>query len=188
MGVELVKRGSENWHLGAKLIEEVYQRNFGAVIPSHADELIIVQNAQGKVLAATGLRDEKAGFFSQTYLDGPAETVISESLGRRVSRDKIFEVVTMATTTPSAILPLLTGVAVEARKRGKTCCMFTATTRLRQIFQKIGLDMATLATADAARLQNADVWGRYYATDPKVCVVTEKQTAVHMPQCLRAVA
>jgi len=188
MVVELAKRGSENWYLGAKLIEDVYQRSFGAVIPSHADELIMVKNAQGQVLAATGLRDERAGFFSQTYLDGPAETVISASMGGPVSRDEILEVVTLATTNPTAILPLLTGVAVEGRKRGKTCCLFTATARLRQIFQKIGMDMATLASADAARLQNADVWGRYYATDPKVCVVMEKQRAAHMPQCLRAVA
>jgi len=188
MVVELAKRGSERWYLGAKLIEDVYQRSYGAVIPSHADELIMVMNPQGKVIAATGLRDERAGFFSQTYLDGPAESAISASIGRPVSRDEIIEVVTLATTTPAAILPLLTGVAVEGRKRGKTCCMFTATTRLRRIFHKIGLEMVTLAAADATRLQNADVWGRYYATDPKVCVVMEKQPAVHMPHCLRAVA
>ncbi len=188
MVVELAKRGSQSWYMGAKLIEEVYQRSYGAVIPSHADELIVVMNSKGHVIAATGLRDANAGFFSQTYLDGPAESAISKGIGQPVSCDEILEVVTLATTTPTAILPLLTGVAVEGRKRGKTCCMFTATARLRHIFHKIGLNMVELASADATSLQNSDVWGRYYATDPKVCVVTEKKTAVHQPNCLKAVA
>ncbi len=188
MATELARRGTARWAAGADLIERVYGGQYGAVIPHHADEMILATDRRGEIIAATGLRDAVGGFFSDIYLDDPVEAAISMGLRQPVLRDEILEVVTLATATPAAILPLFAGVVAEGQRRGKTCCMFTATTRLRQIFQKLNMGLVELAPADPARLNNADAWGKYYATEPVVCAISAERGAQRHARFLRAAA
>ena len=188
MTTEVAKRGSARWEAGAELIENVYGSQYGAVIPAHADEMVLVSNQQGKIIAATGLREATDDFFSQVYLDTPVETAISKGLNRPVKRTDILEVVTLATATPAAMLPLFAAVIAEGQARGKTYCMFTATSRLRQIFRKLKMDLLELAPADPERLDNADDWGRYYATDPVVCAVSAEHCSRHHTRILKVAA
>jgi len=176
------------WEAGAELIEKVYDSQYGAVIPAHADEMILVANQEGKIIAATGLREATDDFFSQVYLNTPVEAAISKSLKRPVKRTEILEVVTLATATPVAILPLFAAVVAEGQARGKTYCMFTATSRLRQIFRKLKMELLELAPADPARLDNAGDWGRYYATNPVVCAISAECCSRYHIGFMRAAA
>ncbi|PCH69623.1 MAG: hypothetical protein COC12_09105 [Rhodobacteraceae bacterium] len=188
MTTELARRGTARWEAGAELIENVYDNQYGAVIPAHADEMILATNQHGKIIAATGLREAKGDFFSQIYLNTPVEAAISKGLNLPVKRDEILEVVTLATATPTAILPLFAGVVIEGQARGKTYCMFTATSRLRQIFRKLKMELIELAPADPARMDNAGDWGRYYATNPVVCAISAEHCSRHHTRFLRAAA
>ncbi len=188
MTTEVAKRGSARWEAGAELIENVYGNQYGAVIPAHADEMILVTSQQGKIIAATGLREATGDFFSQVYLDTPVEAAISKGLNRPVKRSEILEVVTLATATPAAMLPLFAAVVAEGQARGKTHCMFTATSRLRQIFRKLKMELLELAPANPARLDNAGDWGRYYATNPVVCAISAEHCSRHHTGFMRAAA
>jgi hypothetical protein len=188
MTTEVARRGTARWEAGAELIEKVYDSQYGAVIPAHADEMVIVTNQAGKIIAATGLREATDNFFSQVYLNTPVEAAISKGLNRPVKRSEILEVVTLATATPAAILPLFAAVIAQGQARGKTYCMFTATSRLRQIFRKLKMDLLELAPADPARLDNAGDWGRYYATNPVVCAISAEHCSRHHTRFLKAAA
>lgn len=53
---------------------------------------------------------------------------------------------------------------------GYTWCVCTVTDTLFALFKRLGLDSYDVALADAARVENAQQWGRYYQHQPRIIV------------------
>jgi len=115
------------------------------------------------------------------------ESCAAASLGRAFERGQLFEVVTLATISPVAVLPLVSAIVSEGRRRRKICSIFTATERLRRVIGGIGLGVTELGQADPRRVANARVWGSYYDNDPRVCLILDRCVGKHPASC-RSVA
>jgi hypothetical protein len=62
-------------------------------------------------------------------------------------------------------------VVAFGERAGFDWAFFTATGRLRDLLERIGLSPLPLAIADPTRVANAETWGSYYASTPLVCAV-----------------
>ncbi|WP_111735788.1 thermostable hemolysin [Roseovarius amoyensis] len=158
-------------------IRNVYREAYGAMITEFAPRLVTVQNRSGQILCAAGLRTARDGFFSDTYLDGGFGRSLLGADDQPTPRDRIMEVVSLASTTPFPVLAMLDVMVDWGRARGMTCGVFTATASLRRLLDRTRLDYTRLAPADPSRIAASDSWGSYYAHDPWVCACADRQFA-----------
>lgn len=154
-------------------IRDEFRRVFHAQIQPAQVRMIAARNSGGALIAAAGLRLREDGFFSETYLDQPIETVLSDALHAPVSRSDIVEVVSLASSAPLAVLPLIEAITETGRRLGKRCAVFTATTPLSRLLIRTGVPLLRLTPARAERIETADRWGSYYETDPWVCALPD---------------
>lgn len=151
-------------------VSAVFQQEYGARLPAFPYRLLALMGASGPQ-AVTGLRFAEDGLFSDVYLDGPAEQVVSAALGRPVRRDQIVEFSSMAAPQPGAALPLIVTAIRLCLAAGATVGLFTVTRRLRLLLRRSGLMCVDLGPARPDRLADAHRWGTYYLQDPRVVVV-----------------
>jgi len=152
------------------LIRGVYAREYGANVTSFADLLIALPSPDGGFSAAAGLRMD-GDFFSEVYLDNPIEAVLSQYWQPPAARHEIAEVTTLAAVHPNASHALLSAVIGYLRGNGVRFAFCTVTERLFHMLKRIGVPAQELADAKAERIANADDWGHYYATNPKVVAI-----------------
>jgi hypothetical protein len=151
-----------------RFIREVYEQKYGARIAGFPRVLLGAIDSKGEILCAAGFRDCQDGFFSECYLDRPIEATLTQLSGQSVTRDRIFEVSTFASRSPNSIPPFVGDAIKYADSLGCEWGFFTLTRRLRQLFNRMGLNLSLLGSADAARIEDALAWGSYYEKDPKV--------------------
>lgn len=156
-------------------IQCVYKDVYGARVADFAPLLVAASRADGEILCAAGIRTAADGFFSDAYLDGSFSAALLAQTGQSVPSNNIMEVVSLASTTPFPVLPMLDRMIEWGRSQGMTCGVFTATAPLRKLLYRTGLAYVSLCAASPARLANADSWGNYYQTDPWVCAFSETQ-------------
>lgn len=154
-------------------IRRVYQGVYGAKVTDFAPLLVAASRENGEILCAAGIRTAADGFFSDAYLDGDFSTALLTKIGQTVPGSDIMEVVSLASTTPFPVLPMLDRMIDWGRSHGMTCGVFTATAPLRKLLHRTGLSYVSLCSANPAKLTNADSWGDYYRTDPWVCAFRE---------------
>jgi len=152
------------------LIAQVYAHEFGAKITTFAKLLIALQDENGTIVAAAGLR--MAGdFFSEVYLDRPIENVLSDHWQPPATRDEIAEVTTLAARRPNASHALFSAIIGFMRSQDIRFAFFTVTERLHHMLKRTGIPAEELARATPDRIDNADDWGHYYATSPRVVAI-----------------
>lgn len=152
-------------------IAAVYGREYGAKLTSFADTLICRVDARGEILCAAGLRTASDGFFSEQYLATPVETALARATGRRVHRQEVFEVTTLASRSPREIGAFIGDIIAYGARNGMAWSFFTLTRRLSLLLKRRHLSPVFLADADARRVADPLAWGRYYETEPKVFAV-----------------
>lgn len=121
--------------------------------------------------AVVGFRRADAGpLFLEAYLDRPVEAVLTTRLDRPVTRAQVVELGDHASHRPAATVTLWRESA--AALDGQANFAVAVLTRpLRAMFARLGLPLIELAPARAEALGGAGAaWGRYYQTDPMVCV------------------
>ena len=152
------------------LIKTAYWEQYGATIKVFPAQLLVfIEN--NIVQCAAGLRTEAEGFFSECYLDEPINSVLSNETKQFVSRDKIFEVTTLASRAPLITGNFVAALVAYGETRGFSWSFFTLTHRLAFLVRRLGLAPVYLAPATSNRVEDADLWGEYYASDPKVYAV-----------------
>jgi hypothetical protein len=134
----------------------------------------------GAVQAQVGYRRAFAEpLFLENYLDAPIELVLSTTLRRAVPRETIVELGNLAADDATALVELW---ARAANDLGSDCeiAVATLTAPLRAMFTRLGLRLIELAPADMARIEQPEIWGRYYTSDPRVCAgfIAEGQQAL----------
>ncbi len=154
-------------------IKGVYRNVYGAEVTAFAPLLVVAKRVDGEILCAAGIRTAKDGFFSDTYLKTDFSTVLQQVAHIDVPAGEIMEVVSLASTTPFPVLPMLDKMIEWGRENGMTCGVFTATNPLRRLLKRTSLSYVELASADVSQVSNPKTWGSYYDTDPKVCAFSE---------------
>ena len=154
-------------------IKGVYRNVYGAEVTAFAPLLVVAKRVDGEILCAAGIRTAKDGFFSDTYLKTDFSTVLQQVAHIDVPVGEIMEVVSLASTTPFPVLPMLDKMIEWGRENGMTCGVFTATNPLRRLLKRTSLNYVELAPADISQVSNPKTWGSYYDTDPKVCAFSE---------------
>lgn len=152
------------------LIRGVYAREYAAEVPGFADLLIALPAPDGGFWAAAGLR-LNGGFFSEVYLDRPIEALLSDFWQPPATRNEIAEVTTLASVHPRASHALFAGIIGYLRGQRIRFAFFTVTERLSYMLKRVGIPAQVLADARADRVDNAQDWGHYYATNPKVMAI-----------------
>lgn len=150
-------------------IRRVFAAHYGANVHSFAPDLMLLER-HGRPYAATGWRGAATGpLFLESYLDQPAEALLSNLAGHAVARGKVAEVGHLAALQPGSGVAIILALAAHLDRHGYEWVIFTATRDLLGIFAKLGLPPLALARADPARLgAAAGDWGRYYDTGPIV--------------------
>jgi len=164
-----------------QMIRDVYFSRYGAWIREFPERLAAVYDGGGAPVCAAGMREANGGFFSECYLDGPAERIIGQLAGEYAGRDTILEVTTLAATRAGAGFQLLDAVMQDAVARGMRWGLFTATSSLRNAFRRIGISLFEIVPAARSRVGNPESWGTYYETDPMVCVIEGRRSALPCP-------
>lgn len=167
-------------------VRQVFLAEFGAHVPAFPSRLVATLDREGQPLAVAGLRFAEDGLFSEAYLDGPAEAVLSAIAGREVARSRIVEFSSMAATRPGAAMPLVAAAIRLCLAAGATWGMFTATGRLRALLRRSGLTGVDLGPALPERLADAGAWGSYYLHDPRVVAVSGDSLRALRPLPLQA--
>jgi hypothetical protein len=86
-----------------------------------------------------------------------------------VARDRIVEVGNLAAGAPGGGAGMILAMAAHLDALGYEWVVFTATSELLGIFNRMALPPLALATADPFRLgDDAGEWGSYYETRPVV--------------------
>ncbi len=155
------------------LIGSVYADTYGARITAFPRRLIALADEHGTLLCAAGLRLGWADCFSACYLDGAVDATILEATGRRVMPENILEVTTLAARSHGHGLRLVERVREIGRGMGMECGIFTATTRLRSVLRRSGLEVVALVPARRERVADPAAWGSYYDCDPWVCMLAD---------------
>ncbi len=171
MTIAILNRNHALFPHAENLIKTVFAREYGATINHLPDRILAVSDADDNLLCAAGLRDSVSGIFSECYLDLPAEQAIEQKVHRPVCRDQILELTALAAARPGAMAALLQGFAGIGLEAGYRWGLFTATTRLRRMTRRIGIDLIELSEARRDRVPDPDNWGNYYDQEPSVCAV-----------------
>jgi hypothetical protein len=121
-------------------------------------------------LAVLGFRGAAAGpIFLERYLDQTIEHVLTQKLGRPVSRNRIIELGDHASRRPTATVALWCEAAAALHGQAEIA-VAVLTRPLRQMFERLGFDLMALGPARMEALGSEGMqWGRYYDADPVVC-------------------
>jgi len=153
-------------------VRAVFLSEYGAHVPRFPDRLIARLDDAGNPQAVAGLHFSRAGLFSEAYLDGPVESVLTVALRRPVARDRVVEFSNLAAPFRGAAIPLIWEAIRVCRDAGADAAIFTVTARLRTLLQRNRLATVDLGPARPERLRAAAVWGSYYLHEPRVLAAT----------------
>jgi hypothetical protein len=128
-------------------------------------------NAYGAIECAAGLRFSGDRFFSECYLDEPAEAVLEYRFGRAVHRSQVIEVCNLVGSRPGQSLSFIAKFIEFAELTDAEWVLFTATKSLRALLERSGVRMTQLGRAERWRVKNPSDWGSYYEHDPRVMAV-----------------
>lgn len=155
-------------------VRAVYRDVYGADLRTFAPLLVAAADAAGRIVCVAGIRTAPDGFFLNAYLDQPIEAALSEFGRGPVPSETILEVVSMASTSPFPVLPVLDAIVAWGRGRAIDWGVFTATAPLRHLLTRAGMPYAEICAARPRCVADPDVWGSYYGADPRVCAYSDK--------------
>lgn len=150
-------------------IASTFRTRYGATLRGFTPNLVVLERA-GDICAAAGWRcagDE--ALFLETYLDHPVEQLIGRLAGHAVARHSIVEVGHLSSARSGGSVDIIASLSRHLAQLGFEWVVFTATSELITIFNRLSLPLLALAPADPARLGDAAAdWGSYYDTSPVV--------------------
>ncbi len=168
-GVSVIPLNSPRRGEAESFIQDVFAAHYDARVASFTPDVMLLEQ-NGIPSAAAGWRGAASGrLFLESYLEQPAEALISRLAGHEVARGKVVEVGHLAALQAGGGVRMILTLAAHLDRLGYEWVIFTATRELIGIFAKMGLPPLALAVADPVRLgEAARDWGRYYDTGPIV--------------------
>jgi hypothetical protein len=155
-------------------IHAVFKNAYGADVSLFMPHLVALRDGNGVLMAAFGLRPASEGpLFLEQYLDEPIEAILSEHLGKTVTRKQITKIGNLAVANPRNAGVLIAHVIQHALDMGIEWCVATSHHSLQNAVIKGGRDVYPLFPADKARLsvEEQAKWGSYYHNMPQVVAI-----------------
>jgi len=132
------------------------------------DNQLAIQASVGYQSAATNR------LYLEHYLDQPIEDAIAKQLNIKTpQRSEILEVGNLASLSPGATRRLILNLACHFQKQGYKWLVITATSHVKNSFDKlnVGLDLHRVCKAEASAVADTSSnWGSYYAHNPEVYI------------------
>lgn len=154
----------------SRLVRRVYAEAYGAQLDTMMPWLLSLHGPDDTLAGVVGARPAACGpLFLESYLDVPIETALAAAAGEPVWRDTLVEVGNLAAAEAGVGRLLIASLASLIEGTGGRWAVFTATSELRALFARLGVELVDIAPADGARLGRELVrWGSYYETAPRV--------------------
>lgn len=151
-------------------VHDVFAARYRADVQSFYPDLLEYREGQ-RQRAVVGMRQASAGpLFAERYLGMPAEDAIGERFGTAIPRDELVEVGNLALENPGDARWAIAATIQFLHELGYRWVLFTATRVLVNTFQRLGMRPMPLAAALPDSLgPQAQQWGDYYRTAPRVC-------------------
>ncbi|OGO79690.1 MAG: hypothetical protein A2203_00150 [Chromatiales bacterium RIFOXYA1_FULL_46_5] len=189
-----------------QFIASGFAKAYQADVHSFMPNLLGVSRA-GEWQAVLGLRCAATGaahthLFIEHYLPVPVEQLLA-TYGMNAERSQLIEIGHLYASNRQSLLQLFVLMAYALDQLNYRYLLCAATTQVRGILSRHGIELTELGEAKAEALgKDAASWGSYYDTNPKVCVMDlaavtrlihsdEKLTALahqHWPQLHQLVA
>ncbi|MDQ6972004.1 MAG: thermostable hemolysin [Mariprofundaceae bacterium] len=169
MKIELIGIGHDERQHVEHFIHERFGIEYSADIRHFMPYLLRLGTNEGELIAAAGYRPAGEGkLFVETYLDEPVEDVLSRQCGRSIARDRIVEVGNLADAYPGAGRAAITALTAYLSGMGYEWAVFTGVKKLRNGFNRLGIETEQIGEADTSRLDSEELrtWGRYYQSGP----------------------
>jgi hypothetical protein len=154
-----------------RFIKEGFQRNHGAVVRSFMPVLIGLRDAAGDIVGAAGYRPaDLEPLYLEQYLDEPIEREIAKRTDEPASaRAQVAEIGNFASRDCVAAAAMVTELGRFIVARRHTWVVFTATSTVRGILRRLGINLIDMGSAERSRIaMTSDDWGAYYSADPRV--------------------
>jgi hypothetical protein len=155
-------------------IHAVFEVGYGANVTEFMPTLVALRDENGVLMAAFGMRSaNKEKLFLEQYLDMPVEQLLTEGLGKPITRNEITCIGNLAVSNPRNAGVLIAHVIQHSLDIGIKWCVATAHHSLQNGLIKGGRDVYPLHIADKARLSAEEqaVWGNYYDNLPQVVAI-----------------
>ena len=185
-----------------QFIQQGFATNYQAKVQHFMPNLLGVSR-NGQWQAVLGLRSAaKTPLFIEQYLPDAVEQLLATH-GLFAERHQLIEIGHLYASNRQSLLQLFVLMAYALDQLNYRYLLCAATTQVRGILSRHGIELTELAEAKADALgEQAASWGTYYDTNPKVCVMDlaavtrlihreEKLTALahqHWPQLHQLVA
>ena len=155
-------------------IHAVFKITYGANVTEFMPTLVALRDENGVLMAAFGMRsaaEEK--LFLEQYLDIPIEQLLTEQLGKPITRNEITCIGNLAVSNPRNAGVLIAHIIQHSLDIGIEWCVATAHHSLQNGLIKGGRDVYPLHLADKANLpvEEQAVWGSYYDQMPQVVAI-----------------
>lgn len=171
---KLITSADTDYVEATELIGKAYRKAHDARIHP-APKLVLaleqhVSSASRIVACITLSCGRSQPFFSERYLEMPAEKAFERHLGETVDRTQILEIGGFASRLQGAGARMVQYTPWFVLGLGRRFGLVTATRHVRHMFKCAGLAFSPLTPAKAEALDPGDreSWGRYYETDPQV--------------------
>jgi hypothetical protein len=185
-----------------QFIASGFAKAYQADVHKFMPNLLGVSRA-GEWQAVLGLRcAAHTELFIEHYLPAPVEQLLA-TYGMQAERSQLIEIGHLYASNRQSLLQLFVLMAYALDQLNYRYLLCAATTQVRGILSRHGIELTELGQAKAEALgEAAGSWGSYYDTNPKVCVMDlaavthlihsdEKLTALahqHWPQLHQLVA
>jgi hypothetical protein len=155
-------------------IHAVFKVSYGANVTEFMPTLVALRDGNGVLIAAFGMRSaNEEKLFLEQYLDMPVEQLLTEGLGKPITRNEITCIGNLAVPNPRNAGVLIAHIIQHSLEIGIEWCVATAHHSLQNGLIKGGRDVYPLHLADKARLSPEEqlVWGSYYDDMPQVIAI-----------------
>lgn len=170
LDMEVLAVGDKSRGAVEQFIKQGFAKAYGANIAVNAPWLLAIK--EGKYKAALGIRSALSPLFVEQYLQGAIENYVSEQ-GCLVARAEIAEIGNLYSNAKRFTLPLFLVAAVSLFCNNYRYMVFSGTSHVLNLMNKIGVEHRYIADADPRKLAASnDDWGTYYDTQPKVVSVS----------------
>ncbi|MBY0420229.1 MAG: thermostable hemolysin [Pararheinheimera sp.] len=158
-----------------QFIASGFAKAYQADVHSFMPNLLGVSRA-GEWQAVLGLRcaatkAAKTKLFIEQYLPAPVEQLLATH-GMQAERSQLIEIGHLYAINRQSLLQLFVLMAYALDQLNYRYLLCAATTQVRGILSRHGIELTELGEAKAEALGvDAASWGSYYDTNPKVCVM-----------------
>ena len=153
-----------------QFVSTCFRGYFDADVHSHLPYFLSAYSAESLVatLGFEPVEEDKAIFLEQ-YLECAVEQVISQKIGRAISRLKVVELGSLSSARKGFSELIFILIADILYKAGFEWVVLTATPQVHKLVNKLGLTTIELCVADPIKLDDkGQSWGHYYESKPKV--------------------